>query len=81
MKLGTEYGLCNYSKHQNQKKPIDIYDLNDNYIKTYESAQELVRVSKDDYGVVFNATCISAVCKNKQNSHKGFKFKYHYNMG
>lgn len=42
----------------------------------FESCSELFRLSEELFGVRLNTTCIGLVAKGRQNSHKGYTFKY-----
>ena len=51
-------------------KPIIQYDLQDNFIKEWSSGKEAAKT------LTINPSDISACCKGKQKTAKGFKFKY-----
>lgn len=55
-----------------RKKKVDQFDLNMNFIKTYNSISELVPFGFYKAGVI---DC----CKNRYKSYKQFIFKYHNN--
>lgn len=50
-------------------KPVLCYDLNNNFIKEYEST---MATEKDG----FNHQCVINCCKGKQKKHKNHKFYY-----
>ncbi len=52
------------------KKKVDQYDLNMNFIKTYDSISELGLIG-------FSIGNVTACCKGKRKTHKNFIFKYH----
>lgn len=54
------------SKHS---KRVSQYDMNGNYIRTWNAVQEIARAG-------FSAGNVSAVCLGKRRSHKGFVWKY-----
>ena len=58
-------GLCD-----NQKKKINQYDLQGNFIRSYESAREAERLGG------FRNQNIAHCCKNKQKTHYGYIWKY-----
>lgn len=45
-------------------------DINDTYICTWKSAMDAERNGNFDHSAIIKC------CKNKQNYHKNFKFKY-----
>lgn len=76
-------GLIIYSKDFIKKnsakkigKAVCVYDMNDHFIKEYETISSCVRESIKDFGVQFNDVSICDVCKNKYSHHKYYKFKY-----
>lgn len=52
-------------------KKIDQYDINGNFIKTWESISNIEK----DLGIL--GTHISRVCKGKRKTTGGYIFKYH----
>lgn len=48
---------------------VNQFDLNGNYIKTWNAVQEIARAG-------FSAGNVSAVCLGKRRSHKGFLWKH-----
>ena len=58
-------GLCD-----KQKKKINQYDLNGNFIRSYESAREAERLGG------FRNQNIAFCCKGKQKTHYGYTWKY-----
>lgn len=65
----------NYLK--NKRKPVNQYDLNDNYIKTFDSVheavREILRVDKAPGGAVSH---ITDVCKGKRKTAYKYKWKF-----
>lgn len=55
-----------------RKKKVDQFDLNMNFIKTYNSISELVPLG-------FHKATIIDCCKGRFKQHKQFIFKYHNN--
>lgn len=69
-KDNTNHGTGNERRRKNNnKKPVLCYDLNDNFIKEYDST---MATKKDD----FDPTCVIRCCKGKQKTHKNHKFYY-----
>lgn len=62
-----------YTKVSHRRLKINQYDLNDNFIKTWDSMMEIEKELN------INAGKICACCKNLRKSTKGFKFKYYKN--
>ena len=60
---GKGGALCKTSKRVSQ------YDLNGNYVKTWNAIQEIARAG-------FSAGNVSAVCRGLRNKHKGFLWKF-----
>lgn len=54
-------------------KSVDMYTLNDEYIKTYKTIKEACK----DNNIKGTGTGISACCKGKQKTSSGYKWKYH----
>lgn len=54
-------------------KPVEQFDLNNNYIKTYKSAKEAALENN------FDSSNITKCCKGKKMTHKGFIWKYKEN--
>ena len=52
-------------------KKIDQYDINGNFIKTWESISSIEK----ELGIL--GTHISRVCKGKRKTTGGYIFKYH----
>ncbi len=59
-----------YLNNNSKRKRIIQYDLNNNYIKTFNSITDAAQEIKS------NTTNISAVCKGKRKTCKGYIFKY-----
>lgn len=86
LKKGSELGWCNYNvKKQMMKsgfntgkslgKQVEAFK-NGVSMGVFESASELERISNNLFGTKLSHGCISLVCNNKQNNHKGFTFQY-----
>ena len=54
---------------KNSKK-INMYDMNDNFIQSFDSVALAASFCDGD------ASCISAVCRGRRNSHKNYKWRY-----
>lgn len=86
LKIGAEFGWCNYdpitiqklngaSKGKVRAKEIVCVETG----QEFESATECARVSLEVFGVQLSQSKISAVCYGMTKSHKGFTFKYRDN--
>ena len=53
------------------KKSVDVYDLDGNFINTYESAREIERKLKVSYKLV------SQVCNGEKRQSHGYVFRFH----
>lgn len=73
MKTYYNYSQKESLKRSNKRiqKPIDQFDLNNNYIQTFPSIQEAARVTKTE------ATNIVKVAKGKMRQTNGYIWKYH----
>lgn len=78
LKIGTDLKLCNYDSKEIMHKigklsgiKVDQYDLNDNYIATYESMREASRKTSA------TQSKISMCVNNKRKTAGGFKWKIH----
>lgn len=60
----------NQANWESRRKPVKQYDINGNYIATYES------VTKAEKATGISNSNISACCKGNYNSTHGFIFKY-----
>lgn len=79
LEKGTKQGWCNYYKgiyYDDRKKRVNVYDKYSNYIETFPSTKELAEQSYVLFGVQFNASTISKVCRGKQKQHKGYIFEW-----
>ena len=59
-------------KNKTDSKPVHQYDLNNNYIQTFQSIAEANRV----LGKASNVSNIVAVCKGNRKQAYGFKWAY-----
>lgn len=65
-----------FKRPQNTGTPVNQYDLNDNYITTFESltaAAASIKGPEHDPGY---RSKISQVCKGKRKTALGYKWKY-----
>ena len=90
LKKGNEYAWCfydvkeelikgrkkaNYNASINTSKKVAVYKDGD--LKgIYPSVHELERNSEQDFGIKFNHSLISLVCRGERKTHKGYTFKY-----
>lgn len=63
-----KYNLNYGNRCKKYSKKVNQYDLNNNYIKTWDSLKEAQ--------IEFNTTHILDCCKGRRNSTKGFKWRY-----
>lgn len=59
------------NKHNSKKKPVEQFDLNDNYIQTFSSAEEAAKSLQKT-----NKNPIARTCQGYQKTAYGFKWKY-----
>lgn len=64
------YGTRNKRHVQRLKKQVDMFDINNNFIKRYNSIQEAAADIDGD------PSSITKVCKGKYQNHKNYIFKY-----
>ena len=75
-KYKQSWELNNYTiggEYQGFGKAIDMYDLNYNYIKSFDSITEYCEINNVDISV---ASSISAVCRRVRNYYKEFIFRF-----
>lgn len=70
---GIEVGATIKRGHEAQEKPVDMYDLDGNYIKTFPSA---IKASKYLNSGKSLAAHISSVCKGTRKTAGGYKWNY-----
>lgn len=68
----AENGKLMAKKNKTDSKPVHQYDLNNNYIQTFQSIAEANRA----LGKASNASNIIAVCKGNRKQAYGFKWAY-----
>lgn len=67
-----EKGKLNAIKNKIDKRPVSQYDLDNNYIQTYNSIADANRA----LGKASNASNIVQVCKGKRKQAYGYKWRY-----
>lgn len=80
---GNKLGWCNYDNKENRdkknremfSKKVSVYK-NGEFKGEYKSMSELARISEKEFGIKFDASAISKVCRGEQKAHKGYTFKY-----
>lgn len=75
-KYKQSWKLTNYTnggEYQGFGKAINMYDLNYNYIKSFDSITEYCEINNVDINV---AASISAVCRRVRNYYKDFIFRF-----
>lgn len=65
---------CVKAMNESRKHTIDMYDLENNYIQTFESIAEACKLG-------FSSSKISLCCSGKRKTHKGYIWKYHEEGG
>lgn len=65
-----EWCNCNYNINYSLSKKVIQYDIQNNYIKTWDSIAQIVRENN------FSSTFISRCCKNKCKTAYGYKWEY-----
>lgn len=69
-RYNNNYGGRISRANKTKSKSINMYDLNFNFIRNYESIKNAAEdIAGDDSSIV-------KVCKGKNSSHKGYIFKY-----
>lgn len=87
LKIGNKLGLCKYNvkeessrngkrKHHEFDKPIEIYDINNNFILECDSIKNAMEISEEKLGKYISRASISKCCNGHINSCKGFIFKF-----
>lgn len=66
----ANYGTAIERATKSKSKKIAMFDLNDNFIKNFDSILEASQYVHGD------SSCITKVCKGKNKYHKNYKFKY-----
>lgn len=79
LKKGNVLKLCNYDPDKSIKRKIAIYK-NDILLGEYNSVIELTKEYKKIYDVDFNYSKVCAVARGERLHHKGFTFKYAYDV-
>lgn len=57
-------------------KQVNVYDRNNNFIGTFDSASKAKEYIDKKYNINLCISNISAVCTGRYRQHKGFIFKY-----
>lgn len=89
LKDGTKKGWCCYDNTEknaerlkemqlNNKKTVLVYK-EDKFLGEYDSASEIDRKSVEDFGEKLDFRNVSAVCRGKRKSYKGYVFKFKEN--
>jgi len=83
---GTKFGWCNYDgKEEMKRSAFKVGKLNSKRVEIFKdgksigifkSNNDLERQSEELFGVKLLNSAISAVCRGKRQSHKGYFFKY-----
>lgn len=71
---GNMFGWCQ-PIYTGSKKPISVFKDN-KYIDTYESASFLSSNSVNIFGIELDNSSITAVCRGRRKTYKGYVFKY-----
>lgn len=85
LKQGEKFNWCRYDSNEEKikgrlrgnknRKEIEIFDLNKNKLRTFESARDLERQSEELFGIKMLNACISKACNNK-TPYKGYLFNF-----
>lgn len=86
LKIGVKYGWCKYNVKEEIKKgqiksgklkgkKVEIFKDNIS-LGVFDSATELERQSKNEFGVNLNRNIVSKVCRGQESSYKGYIFKF-----
>ena len=87
LKKGNMMGLCKYDPEKEKilgnkksvkktKKRVSVFDKDNKYLGVFQSIAELSKLSYDLFGVTFDKGCITATCKGRQKTCKGYIIKY-----
>ena len=87
LKRGTKFGWCNYvpttangidERVKKLKKTVEVFSCENDkkVLHTFEGLVECVEQMSEMYNLKFNRHGIGKVCNGKQDSYKGFIFKY-----
>ena len=87
LKQGYVIGICDYTtelaERQRIKKSmsihqrkIKVFDKNNMYIGNYDSIKNCSEQLQEMYGIFFDTSSISKVCRGKTKNYKGFVFQY-----
>lgn len=71
---GNEIGWCEYVLRK-AKRPIDVFDLQNNKLYSFESVKQCADKLSYIYNINFAYNSIVNAC-NKMNAYKGFNFKW-----
>lgn len=83
LKTGNKFSWCNYSPEQsretviklkkaNNSKMVKIIELN----MIFESVSDCIKYMLNEKQIKLSHACISNVCNDKQENHKGYHFEY-----
>ncbi len=63
-------------KYKNKKRAIKQYDLQHNYIKTFDTAANAARAVHPNSNINASASCILQVCKGNRKTAYGYQWEY-----
>ena len=58
------------------QRKIKVFDQDSKYIGDYDSITNCSKQLQNIYGIKFDTSSISKVCRGKYKSYKGFTFQY-----
>ena len=87
LKQGHIIGICDYTVELAEqqrieksmlvhKRKIKVFDQDSKYIGDYDSITNCSKQLQNIYGIKFDTSSISKVCRGKYKSYKGFTFQY-----
>lgn len=76
LKIGTNYGWCDYNPKEIMCRKIKVWKVSGEYIGEFEKIRDFQKYALDNFGIkIWNGT-VSACCSEKTENVKGFVFEY-----
>ena len=87
LKQGHVIGICDYTTELAEQQRIEksmsihqrkikVFDKNNMYIGNYDSIKNCSEQLQKTYGIYFDQSSITKVCRGKTKNYKGFVFQY-----
>ena len=87
LKQGHVIGICDYTAELAEQQRIEksmsihqrkikVFDKNNMYIGNYDSIKNCSEQLQKTYGIYFDQSSITKVCRGKTKNYKGFVFQY-----